>query len=107
MIDQNINSVFLNSYRLILVLVSVLILGSCGNGNLSNNPPANPTSVSYGGNYQIAQNITEDFEQGHKDAYRSGNVAFKTGAWLLEDALTGNSEADYKTGKQASCPYQK
>jgi len=101
MIDQNINSVFLNSYRLILVLVSVLILGSCGNGNLSNNPPANPTSVSYGGNYQIAQNITEDFEQGHKDAYMSGNVAFKTGAWLLEDALTGNSEADYKTGKQA------
>lgn len=101
MIDQNINSVFLNSYRLILVLVSVLILGSCGNGNLSNNPPANPTSVSYGGNYQIAQNITEDFEQGHKDAYRSGNVAFKTGAWLLEDALTGNSKADYKTGKQA------
>ncbi|MGI4750733.1 MAG: DNA/RNA non-specific endonuclease [Janthinobacterium lividum] len=92
----------LNYCRVVaVVLTTVFLFNSCGNNNRSNTPPANPTSVSYGGNYSIAQNLTEDFEQGHKTAYAVGNVAFKTGAWLLEDALVGSSQQDRKAGKQA------
>ncbi len=91
----------LNNYRLTVVLAAVFLLNACGGGNRSNTPPASPTSVSYGGNYTAAQNLTEDFEQGQKKAYAAGNVNFKTGAWLLQDALVGSSATDYKTGKQA------
>jgi len=83
------------------VFTAVFLLNACGNNNRSNTPPANPTSVSYGGNYKTAQTLTEDFEQGRKASYPIKNIAFKTGAWLLQDALTGNSTADHKAGKQA------
>lgn len=93
-------TVNLNCYRLILLL-AVILFNSCGNNSQTNNPPANPTAVSYGGNYGAVQNLTEDFEQAHKGSYATGNLNFKTGIWYLADALTGSSEADYKTGKQA------
>ncbi|RYY30679.1 MAG: DNA/RNA non-specific endonuclease [Sphingobacteriaceae bacterium] len=91
----------LNYHRVVVLLAAIFLLNACGGNNQSSTPPANPTAVSYGGNYSIAQNFTEDFEQGQKKSYGTGNVAFKTGAWLLQDALTGNSEADHKSGKQA------
>lgn len=93
----------LNYYRITVVLSAVLLFNSCGNSsNINNsNPAANPTSVSYGGNYSIAQNLTEDFEQGRKGAYAIGNVVFRTGGWLLQDALIGSSEQDHKAGKQS------
>ncbi len=91
----------LKSYRIILTIFIVVLLISCGNNNRNQNLPANPTAVSYGGNYQSSQTLTEDFEQGHKAAYANGNITFKTGNWDLEDALIGSSEADYKAGKQS------
>ncbi|MGI4727142.1 MAG: DNA/RNA non-specific endonuclease [Janthinobacterium lividum] len=93
---------FLNYYRLTVVLAAVFLLNACGNENRSNTPPpVNPTSVSYGGNYNTAQNLVEVFEQGHKNSYAAGNVVLKSGGWQLQDALIGNSEADHKVGKQA------
>jgi len=91
----------LNNYRLTVVLATVFLLNACGNNNRSTAPPANPSSVSYGGNYTAAQTITEDFEQGQKKSYASGHVKFKTGNWLLQDALIGSSSTDYKAGKQS------
>lgn len=92
---------FLNYYRATVVLAAVFLLSACGNNNRSNTPPANPTSVSYEGNYSTDQNFTEEFEQSQKKSYATGNVAFKTGGWLLQDALTGSTDADHKAGKQA------
>lgn len=92
---------FTNSCRLMLLVLPGLLLPSCGANPQQTAPPATNTSVSYGGNYHNALTITEDFEQGRKAAYITGNVNFKTGNWLLQDALTGSTEADYKTGKQS------
>lgn len=78
-----------------------MLFTSCGDNNHTASPPENPTSVSYGGDYPAFQTLTEDFEQGHKSAYAAGNSTFKTGNWYLADALIGNSQADYKTGKQS------
>ncbi len=87
--------------KLCRLVLLVLLLQSCGGNPQQTAPPPTNTSVSYGGNHHTALTLTEDFEQGHKAAYASGNVAFKTGNWLLQDALTGSTEADYKTGKQS------
>ena len=87
--------------KLCRLALLVLLLQSCGGNPQQNSPPPSNTSVSYGGNYHTALTLTEDFEQGHKAAYASGNVVFKTGNWLLQDALIGSTEADYKTGKQS------
>ncbi len=86
---------------MLLIITTALLFNSCGDNNHTASPPANPTAVSYGGNYHIVQTLTEDFEQGHKTAYAAGNSTFKTGNWYLADALIGSSEADYKTGKQS------
>ncbi len=93
--------VILKYYHLTAVLAAVFLLNACGNNNRSSMPPANPASVSYGGNYTAAQTLTEDFEQGQKKSYAAGRVKFKTGNWLLQDALIGSSTTDYKAGKQS------
>jgi endonuclease G len=100
MIDAEVYSIK-KSCRFVMLFLTALILVSCGNNPNQTAPPPTNTSVSYGGNYRIAHNSTEDFEQGHKAAYITGNAIFQTGNWLLQDALTGSSEADYKDGKQA------
>ena len=42
--------------------------------------------------------LNEGFEAGGKTAYTAANVALGTGSWYLNDALTGNTAGDRKTG---------
>ncbi len=42
--------------------------------------------------------FTEGFEAGGKTAYTAGNITLGTGSWYLDDALTGNTSSDRKTG---------
>lgn len=84
-----------------LLVLSVLFLQACGCNPPKSAPPATNTSAGSGGNDRNDLTITEGFEQGHKAAYQTKNVVFKTGTWRLEDALTGTTAADYKTGKQS------
>lgn len=41
---------------------------------------------------------TEGFEAGGKTAYAAGTVTLGTGIWYMDDALTGNTTSDRKTG---------
>jgi len=43
----------------------------------------------------------ETFEKGTKQAYAPGDVQLATGLWQLQDALTGKSDQDAKTGTAA------
>ncbi|MEP6901960.1 MAG: DNA/RNA non-specific endonuclease [Actinomycetota bacterium] len=47
---------------------------------------------------QAATILTEGFEAGGKSAYAAANVTLSTGSWNLDDALTGNTTSDRKTG---------
>ena len=49
-------------------------------------------------NSQIANTLNEGFEAGGKTAYAVGTVALGSGSWTLDDALTGNTTSDRKTG---------
>ena len=50
-----------------------------------------------------AQNaLSEGFESGGKTAYAAANVNLGSGSWYLEEALTGNSTSDRKTGAYAA-----
>jgi endonuclease G len=42
--------------------------------------------------------LTEGFESGGKTAYAAANVSLGSGSWWLDEALTGNSASDRKTG---------
>ncbi len=50
------------------------------------------------GNSQAATILTEGFEAGGKSAYAAANVTLSTGSWFLDEALTGNTASDRKTG---------
>jgi len=45
---------------------------------------------------------TEGFEAGGKSAYAAGTVTLGTGVWYLDDALTGNTSNDRKTGSYSA-----
>jgi len=47
---------------------------------------------------QAATILTEGFEAGGKTAYAAANVTLGTGSWYLNEALTGNTTSDRKTG---------
>ena len=53
----------------------------------------NPTSTG--------TSFTEGFNTGTKGSYATGNVAFPSGVWTLNDALLGNTTSDPKTGAQS------
>lgn len=42
--------------------------------------------------------LNEGFEAGGKTAYAAANVTLGSGSWYLDDALTGNTSSDRKTG---------
>lgn len=42
--------------------------------------------------------LTEGFESGGKTAYAAANVTLGSGSWYLDEALTGNTASDRKTG---------
>ena len=45
---------------------------------------------------------TEGFEAGGKTAYAVANVTLGSGSWNLDEALTGNTASDHKTGSYAA-----
>ena len=49
-----------------------------------------------------ATNLSEGFEAGGKSAYAAANVTLGSGSWYLNDALTGNTTSDRKTGSYSA-----
>lgn len=47
---------------------------------------------------QTANALSEGFEAGGKTAYAAASVTLGSGSWYLDDALTGNTTSDRKTG---------
>jgi endonuclease G len=47
------------------------------------------------------QSLFENFESGTKTAYATGDVAFSSGTWTLDDALVGTSASDAKNGSKS------
>ncbi|HEY0459503.1 MAG TPA: DNA/RNA non-specific endonuclease [Pyrinomonadaceae bacterium] len=54
--------------------------------------------IGFWGKSQAATILTEGFEAGGKTAYAAADVSLGTGSWYLDDALTGNTTSDRKTG---------
>ncbi len=71
--------------RLYAGMTAVFVLMVCGFAGLF-------------GKSQAATILTEGFEAGGKTAYAAANVSLGTGSWYLDDALTGNTTSDRKTG---------
>jgi len=46
--------------------------------------------------------LSEGFEAGGKTAYAAANVTLSSGSWYLDDALTGNTSSDRKTGSYSA-----
>lgn len=58
--------------------------------------------VFVAGGSKAATILTEGFEAGGKTAYAAANVTLGTGSWNLNEALTGNSSSDRKTGSYSA-----
>jgi endonuclease G len=57
----------------------------------------------FGVSAALAQNtLAEGFEAGGKTAYAAASVNLGTGSWYLDEALTGNTTSDRKTGAYAA-----
>ncbi len=46
--------------------------------------------------------LSEGFESGNKAAYAAANVTLSSGSWYLNEALTGNTTSDRKTGSYSA-----
>jgi endonuclease G len=68
-----------------VVLTAVFVFAVCG-------------FVGIWGKSQAATILTEGFEAGGKTAYAAANLTLGSGSWYLDDALTGNTTSDRKTG---------
>jgi endonuclease G, mitochondrial len=55
-------------------------------------------SVFIGDASKAATILTEGFEAGGKTAYAAANVTLGSGSWYLDEALTGSTTSDRKTG---------
>ncbi len=51
---------------------------------------------------QTSNTLNEGFETGGKTAYAAANVTLGSGSWYLDDALTGNTSSDRKTGSYSA-----
>ncbi|KXK00725.1 MAG: DNA/RNA endonuclease G, NUC1 [Acidobacteria bacterium OLB17] len=51
---------------------------------------------------EAATILSEGFEAGGKTSYAAGNVTLGTGSWYMNDALTGNSLSDRKSGSYSA-----
>ena len=55
--------------------------------------------LSINATFVLAQNsLSEGFEAGGKTAYAAASITLGSGSWYLDDALTGNTTSDRKTG---------
>lgn len=50
---------------------------------------------------RVQQGFPEDFEDGKKGSYATGNVSLKTGEWNFDNALIGATDRDHKNGQQS------
>lgn len=75
--------------RLYAGLTAVFVLATCA-------------LVGLFGTSQAATILTEGFEAGGKTAYAAANVTLGTGSWYLNEALTGSTTSDRKTGSYAA-----
>ncbi|MDO3627739.1 DNA/RNA non-specific endonuclease [Mucilaginibacter sp. BT774] len=76
--------------RLLVLILTILVFTSGCNSNKNQ--------------LTSGESPKEDFEQTDKPAsksYTTGSFKFKSGAWLLKDALVGTSDRDSKTGIHA------
>ena len=76
--------------RLLVLILTILVFTSGCNSNKNQ--------------LTSGESPKEDFEQTDKPAsksYTTGSFKFKSGAWLLNDALVGTSDRDSKTGIDA------
>lgn len=71
--------------RLYAGLTAVFVLAACA-------------FVGIFGKSQAATILSEGFEAGGKTAYAAANVTLGTGSWYLNEALTGSTTSDRKTG---------
>ncbi len=71
--------------RIYAGLSAIFVLAVCG-------------FIGFFGKSQAATILTEGFEAGGKAAYAAANVTLATGSWYLDDALTGNTTSDRKSG---------
>jgi endonuclease G len=71
--------------RLYAGLTAVFVLSACA-------------FVGIFGKSQAATILSEGFEAGGKTAYAAANVTLGTGSWYLNEALTGSTTSDRKTG---------
>lgn len=71
--------------RLSAGLTAIFVLAACA-------------LVGIFGKSQAATILSEGFESGGKTAYAAANVTLGTGSWYLNEALTGNTTSDRKTG---------
>lgn len=76
-------------------LFCLLALASCAKSPLT---PGLPSSQS---SFASTPVFDEGFENGTKTAYATGNVAFTSGTWTLNDALVGTSSSDARDGAHA------
>ncbi|PYT00280.1 MAG: DNA/RNA non-specific endonuclease [Acidobacteria bacterium] len=51
---------------------------------------------------EAATILSEGFEAGGKTAYAAANITLGTGSWYLDDALTGNTTSDRRTGSYSA-----
>jgi endonuclease G len=72
--------------RLYAGLTAVFVLAACAFVGI------------FGSRSQAATILSEGFEAGGKTAYAAANVTLGTGSWYLNEALTGNTTSDRKTG---------
>lgn len=56
----------------------------------------------FGVSAQAQNTLTEGFEAGGKSAYAAANVTLSSGSWYLDDALTGSTSSDRKTGSYSA-----
>ena len=85
--------------------VSAVNVDGVGQGAIASytfsNVTANHTIAATFAAASTGSGFTEGFNTGTKTAYTTGNVAFASGTWTLNDALLGNTTSDPKTGAQS------
>ncbi|MCX2738337.1 DNA/RNA non-specific endonuclease [Pontibacter anaerobius] len=83
----------------VVLLVSLFSLTSCE----SELDKVSPTVVNVAATAPATiAPYDEDFETGYKGSYAAASVPFANGSWSFQEALTGNTSSDVKSGLQSA-----
>ena len=85
---------------LLAALIAVLLLITANSSNHNNNQQEKSGSKNPQGTHLVAENF-ERADQPKSKSYSKATINFKSGAWLLDDALIGTSDKDIKNGSQS------